>query len=83
MDTIADEAVRSSVGEILKAANDRGSSAFKSIGTAARSASAMDAESKLNDLVSKRASETGESNDKALFAVLSTAEGRSLYAQTR
>jgi hypothetical protein len=83
VDTIADEAVRGSVGEILKAANERGSAAFKSLGTAAKSASAVDAEAKLADLVSKRAEETGESNNKALFAVLSTAEGRSLYAQTR
>ncbi len=83
VDTIADEAVRSSVCEILKAANERGSAAFKSLGTAAKSASAVDAETKLADLVSKRAEETGETSDKALFAVLSTAKGRSLYAQTR
>jgi hypothetical protein len=83
VDTITDESVRGAVGEILKAANERGSAAFRTLGTAAKSAQAVDAESKLADLVSKRAEETGESSDKALFAVLSTAEGRSLYAQTR
>lgn len=80
---ISDESVRKQVDELLKAANDRGSAAFESIGTAAKGADVKNAETKLDELAQKRATANGIDFHKAYAEVLATPEGRALYAQTR
>lgn len=80
---ISDEAVRKQVDGLLKAANERGGAAFEQFGTAAKSSDVGNAETKLEELAQKRATENGITFHKAYAEVLGTPEGRALYAQTR
>jgi len=76
---ISDEAVRTSIGQLIKAGNDAMSAAFGSRGTAASPVG--DAEAQLDALAKARAKEKGLTFEKAYAEVLETNEGAALYAK--
>jgi len=88
IDGIEDEATRKSIGELLKAANDAPglSEAFKSLGVVNAPNATPVSKNEAGDRLETLAKAYAESNKvdivDARVAVLSTAEGDSLYRQT-
>lgn len=84
LNTITDEALRGKATQILKAANSGMSAAFKRLGTTEGGGQDGDARpvDQLETLAKRYSTDNKVSIEKARVDVLSTAEGKALYAQT-